>query len=233
MTCFRPTPWDNNFWLDLNYLDVAKAAQYCDAYLTSIMFAEIYALQVTPSEGRSKHSQSSEDTRSLVGSYNLPSTEREKVEKLLVKAYIKIGECDGVYGCGSARFSDVTSEVQYLEASQAWDEVLYANDSRIGSSVGVCNAIKHLGLFNTCWTQLHGIEAQQGGYLLDEQVSDIQYECGWRLSQWNINTDKVTYIENVDLTKAGPSGTLQKFVYESLQATVKDDLFKLNQALQR
>ncbi len=36
------TPWDNNFWLDLDFLDVAKAAQRCAAYFTSLLYIEIW-----------------------------------------------------------------------------------------------------------------------------------------------------------------------------------------------
>ena len=35
-------PWDNNFWLDLNFLDVARAAQRCSAYFTSLLYIEIW-----------------------------------------------------------------------------------------------------------------------------------------------------------------------------------------------
>ena len=39
----RPsTPWDNNFWLDLDFLDVARAAQRCSAYFTSLLYIEIW-----------------------------------------------------------------------------------------------------------------------------------------------------------------------------------------------
>lgn len=30
----------------LNYMHVARAAQYCEAYFTSIMYAELWALQI-------------------------------------------------------------------------------------------------------------------------------------------------------------------------------------------
>ena len=39
----QTTPWDNNFWLDLDYLDVATAAQKCSAYFTSLLYTEIWA----------------------------------------------------------------------------------------------------------------------------------------------------------------------------------------------
>jgi len=36
------TPWENNFWLDLDFLDVARAAQKCSAYFTSLLYVEIW-----------------------------------------------------------------------------------------------------------------------------------------------------------------------------------------------
>lgn len=32
----------SNFWLDLNYLEVAKAAQSCSAHFTALLYTEIY-----------------------------------------------------------------------------------------------------------------------------------------------------------------------------------------------
>lgn len=37
------TVWDNNFWLDLDYLEVALAAQRCSAYFTALLYTEIWA----------------------------------------------------------------------------------------------------------------------------------------------------------------------------------------------
>lgn len=33
---------DSNFWLDLNYLEVARAAQSCSAHFTALLYTEIY-----------------------------------------------------------------------------------------------------------------------------------------------------------------------------------------------
>lgn len=33
---------DSNFWLELNYLEVAKAAQSCSAHFTALLYIEIY-----------------------------------------------------------------------------------------------------------------------------------------------------------------------------------------------
>ena len=39
----QSTLWDNNFWLDLDYLEVASAAQRCSAYFTALLYTEIWA----------------------------------------------------------------------------------------------------------------------------------------------------------------------------------------------
>lgn len=36
------TVCDSNFWLDLNYLEVARAAQSCLAHFTALLYTEIY-----------------------------------------------------------------------------------------------------------------------------------------------------------------------------------------------
>lgn len=36
------TVWDNNFWLDVNYLHIAKAALYCSAHFSTVLYAEIW-----------------------------------------------------------------------------------------------------------------------------------------------------------------------------------------------
>lgn len=36
------TVCNSNFWLELNYLEVAKAAQSCAAHFTALLYTEIY-----------------------------------------------------------------------------------------------------------------------------------------------------------------------------------------------
>jgi hypothetical protein len=36
------TSWDRNFWLDLNYLELAEAALKSSAYCTAILYVEIW-----------------------------------------------------------------------------------------------------------------------------------------------------------------------------------------------
>jgi hypothetical protein len=36
------TSWDNNFWLELDYLHVAKSALNCSAYFSALLYSEIW-----------------------------------------------------------------------------------------------------------------------------------------------------------------------------------------------
>lgn len=44
--CIRVNNLNTMNKIQLNYMHVAKAAQYCEAYFTSIMYAELWALQI-------------------------------------------------------------------------------------------------------------------------------------------------------------------------------------------
>lgn len=43
------TVCESNFWLDLNYLEVAKAAQFCSAHFTALLYTEIYVDKIKAS----------------------------------------------------------------------------------------------------------------------------------------------------------------------------------------
>lgn len=45
---------DSNFWLDLNYLEVAQAAQSCSAHFTALLYTEVYVdkIKATVEESR-------------------------------------------------------------------------------------------------------------------------------------------------------------------------------------
>lgn len=48
------TVCDSNFWLELNYLEVAQAAQSCSAHFTALLYTEIYVdkIKATVEESR-------------------------------------------------------------------------------------------------------------------------------------------------------------------------------------
>ncbi|KXJ05679.1 Serine-protein kinase ATM, partial [Exaiptasia diaphana] len=121
------TPWDNNFWLQLDYLDVAQAAQACSAHFTALLYAEIWSdIQRTLSDSPVNitlpaHSQGMEvdehtqSTDSGVGT---------NFQSLLLEIYSCIGEPDSVYGAGAGRLADMDSRIRTYEHEEAWGKAL-------------------------------------------------------------------------------------------------------------
>lgn len=109
-----------------------------------------------------------------------------------------------------------------------WERVLSACDGNAvdsESSVesGVAASMREMGLYNTLWTYLQGIEARE--HILDQELAEIQYECGWRLSKWNLHCDKATYVKDGSLFQSGKGhGLLQRYIYESVQTGIASDV---------
>lgn len=64
----QQTPWDNNFWLDLDYLPIARAAHFCKANFTALMFVEIWweaAFKMQNSISLAKSQQTSSQSSQL------------------------------------------------------------------------------------------------------------------------------------------------------------------------
>ena len=91
--------------------------------------------------------------------------------------------------------------------------------------------MKELGLFNSLWTYLQGYESSFGR--LEPDLSEIQYECGWRLSKWDLNWDKATYVkQSYKLDEISAShATVQKSIYESIQSGLTHDRLSLHESI--
>lgn len=158
-------------------------------------------------------------------------------QQLLLKAYTSIGEPDAVYGCGSARFSDGRLNVNHLQQRLQFSRVLSAcNGSALDPNStqesGVCGALKDLCLYNTLWTYLQGTEAENR--VLDHDLAEMQFECGWRLSKWNLHCDKATYLKDGTFFENSRShGMIQRFVYESVKTGLAKDIVNHTENVER
>ncbi|ODN04229.1 Serine-protein kinase ATM [Orchesella cincta] len=227
------TPWDSNFWLDLNYLDVAKVAQFCGAYLTSILYVEIAATEMDIRHGTQQHYDDGSDEESQeqlysqgLSMYSRNRSEVSKIEKLLLKAYTSIGEADATYGCGSARFTDVESSMHHMEQSMDWHRLLVlANGSSFDpescQEAHVALSLKQQGLFNVLWAFLKGTESGETESGSEDDITQVQYECGWRLTKWNMNADKPVYVK--DAVEPTSHTAFQVCIYEGIQAGLGGD----------
>jgi len=96
--------WDHEFWADFNFLEIAKAAQRCSAYLTSLLYVELWCEREfgqcqLPENVDSYNfesvahlpSQSAPESKAKAANISL-------CQQLLLEIYSNINEPDGIYG---------------------------------------------------------------------------------------------------------------------------------------
>ncbi|XP_021355309.1 serine-protein kinase ATM-like isoform X2 [Mizuhopecten yessoensis] len=223
------TAWDNNFWLDLNYLHMAKAALYCSAHFTTVLYSEIWcdSHRQQKEESRSlsagSHSSSqslsqdfTQDTR--IDSASSASTEVGiNVQDLLLEAFQQIGDPDGLYGCGAGRLADTSSRVKTYEHENLWDKALVTYDidttSRTtDSSLGLLQALQNFGALEVLNNYFHGMSQ---GADVAPNIQELQYQAAWKAGQWTL-----------DPTLRSNQTGYHQAVYSALSA-VKDDHLSL------
>ncbi|XP_071506799.1 serine-protein kinase ATM-like [Diadema antillarum] len=195
----RFTPWDNNFWLDVDYLVVAKAAQMCQAHFTCLLYSEMWcnaqrmegSLSTNPVtiEPFSQDSGDSVSLGSLAGETGI------NVQSLLMEAFGSIGEPDSMYGCGAGRLVNTDARIHTYEHEREWGKALAAYDLQMKSStnensqLGLLQAMQNFGLTNIMQTYLEGHKSV-GGQDYDPALAEYQFEAAWRNSVWDLDIEE-------------------------------------------
>ncbi|XP_033740359.1 serine-protein kinase ATM-like [Pecten maximus] len=216
------TAWDNNFWMDLNYLHVAKAALYCSAHFTTVLYSEIWC---------DAHRQQHEESRSSSGSQSLSQdfTQDTKIDSassastevginvqdLLMEAFQQIGDPDGLYGCGAGRLADTSSRVKTYEHENLWDKALVTYDidmssSSTNTSLGLLQALQNFGALEVLNHYFHGMSP---GADVAPNVEELQYQSAWKAGQWTL-----------DPTLRSNQTGYHQAVYSALSAVKEDHL---------
>ncbi|XP_064597040.1 serine-protein kinase ATM-like [Liolophura sinensis] len=204
----KHTPFANNMWLDVDYLKVAKAAQNCSAFFTTILYTEIWweiqRAKTSTAEGKkpgrkgsvsgrsTPNSQSgSQDWSQESGSLLTASGLGLSPADILLETYLSVGDPDGLYGYGEGRRADNTCRIKTYEHENQWDKaaVAYAvgmNQPGSGTQTGFLQSLKNCGSYS--------VVEQYLGWLPDDnivcspQLEDLRYEAAWRLGTWNLDT---------------------------------------------
>lgn len=101
--------------LKLNYLHIAKAALFCEAYFTAILYGEL-----------ASYGNSGDNTQSA------------EIKSIMKNAYQSIGETDAV----SAFLDPIKQKMEYLEMNQRWNRLLIGVDAH-SDQLSTC--VKYLG----------------------------------------------------------------------------------------
>ncbi|XP_048790883.1 serine-protein kinase ATM isoform X2 [Lagopus muta] len=215
------TVFDDSFWLDLNYLEVAVAAQSCAAHFTALLYAEIYAdkINIDKQQERSSFKAAKsltfeeESEKSTIAILNEKSKETGiSLQDLLMDIYKSIGEPDSLYGCGGGRMLQPLARIRTYEHEAVWDKALLTYDLEAALSpstrqAGIIEALQNFGLCHTLSMYLKGLEHENTEWCAELQ--EIRYQAAWRNMQW----DSISSLKN----ETGGSG-YHESLYDALQS---------------
>ncbi|KZC09469.1 Serine-protein kinase ATM [Dufourea novaeangliae] len=177
--------------LNLNYMYIAKAAQYCAAFFTAILYAEMSCENILNDHNNFTNVSKIDDV------YELAPEQGKMIQSILRDTYSKIGDFDAIRGTGSSHLQDHSTRIQHYVHTYEWNKAILAQDVEL--SFGNMTVIKEMA---------NGLHHSGLQYLMDNFIfamsknnekihEDIQYECSWRLSNWNFcEINQALYVQN-------------------------------------
>ncbi|XP_073469598.1 serine-protein kinase ATM [Aquarana catesbeiana] len=192
------TAFDDNFWLDLNYLEVAMAVQSCSAHFTALLYAEIYTdkikLDAEQRRGASSARKSlrfEEESQTLtIASMSEKSKEETGIslQDLLMDIYRSIGEPDSLYGCGGGKMLHPLARIRTYEHEAMWGKALVTYDLETSlpsatRQAGIMQALQNFGLSHMLSTYLRGLEHENEDW--SSELQEIRFQAAWRNMQWD------------------------------------------------
>uniref|UniRef100_A0AAQ5YQZ4 non-specific serine/threonine protein kinase n=1 Tax=Amphiprion ocellaris TaxID=80972 RepID=A0AAQ5YQZ4_AMPOC len=188
------TVCDSNFWLELNYLEVAKAAQSCSAHFTALLYTEIYVdnIKTNMEESRSFEDNSQNFTISSLTEKSMEDTSIS-LQELLIEVYRSIGEPDSLYGCGGETMTSPLTRIRTYEHEAMWGKALSSYDlhstlPEVIRQVGIVEGLQNFGLSSILTTYMRGLEAE--GVEWGAELRDLRFQAAWRNTQWDCESEK-------------------------------------------
>ncbi|XP_021062119.1 serine-protein kinase ATM [Mus pahari] len=186
------TAFDDAFWLDLNYLEVAKVAQSCSAHFTALLYAEIYSDKKSTDEQEKRSPTFEEGSQgTTISSLSEKSKEETGIslQDLLLEIYRSIGEPDSLYGCGGGKMLQPLTRIRTYEHEATWEKALvtYDLETSISSSTrqsGIIQALQNLGLSHILSIYLKGLDHERKEWCAELQ--ELHYQTAWRNMQWDL-----------------------------------------------
>ncbi|XP_037697256.1 serine-protein kinase ATM isoform X2 [Choloepus didactylus] len=209
------TVFDDAFWLELNYLEVAKVAQSCAAHFTALLYAEIYADKKNMDE-EEKRNLAFEDGSQNTTISSLSEKSKEEtgisLQDLLLEIYRSIGEPDSLYGCGGGKMLQPLTRIRTYEHEAMWGKALitYDLETTIASSTrqaGIIQALQNLGLCHVLSAYLKSLDHENKEWCAELQ--ELHYQAAWRNMQWD-------YCSSVNRAVEGTS--YHESLYNALQS---------------
>ncbi|KAF1393857.1 hypothetical protein PFLUV_G00020400 [Perca fluviatilis] len=225
------TVCDSNFWLELNYLEVAKAAQSCSAHFTALLYTEIYVDKIKANMEDSRRTKSrvtrkinfEENSQNFTIS-SLTEKSREdtniSLQELLIEVYRSIGEPDSLYGCSGETMTSPLTRIRTYEHEAMWGKALTSYDlhstlPEVTRQVGIVEGLQNFGLCSILATYMRGLESE--GVEWGAELRELRFKAAWRNTQWDCEL-----LERSEKSKPG----FHESVFCSLQA-LRDKEFSI------
>ncbi|CAB1347999.1 unnamed protein product [Coregonus sp. 'balchen'] len=189
----------SNFWLELNYLEVARVAQSCSAHFTALLYSEIYVdkIKTNMEENRRNPARASRRITFDESSQNftISSLTEESVkdtgislQDLLIEVYRSIGEPDSLYGCGGGKMTSALTRIRTYEHEAMWGKALtsydlHSNLPDVTRQVGIVEGLQNIGLSSILATYLRGLESE--GVEWGAELRELRFQAAWRNMQWD------------------------------------------------
>uniref|UniRef100_A0A8C2WUR8 non-specific serine/threonine protein kinase n=1 Tax=Cyclopterus lumpus TaxID=8103 RepID=A0A8C2WUR8_CYCLU len=186
------TVCDSNFWLELNYLEVAKAAQSCSAHFTALLYTEIYVDKIKANMEETTRMLNFEENSQNVTVSSLTKKSMEdtniSLQELLIEVYRSIGEPDSLYGCGGETMTSPLTRIRTYEHEAMWGKALTSYDlhtplPEVTRQVGIVEGLQNFGLSSILATYMRGLESE--GVECGAELRELRFQAAWRNTQWD------------------------------------------------
>uniref|UniRef100_A0A3B3YKP7 non-specific serine/threonine protein kinase n=1 Tax=Poecilia mexicana TaxID=48701 RepID=A0A3B3YKP7_9TELE len=223
------TVCDSNFWLELNYLEVARAAQSCSAHFTALLYAEIYVDKIRanmeetcrPKATRKMNFEENSQNFTISGLTEKSMEDTNiSLQELLIEVYRSIGEPDSLYGCGGETMTSPLTRIRTYEHEAMWGKALTSYDlhstlPEVTRLVGIVEGMQNFGLSSILATYMRGLESE--GVEWGAELRERRFQAAWRNTQWDCEL-----LERSDKSNPG----FHESVFCSLQA-LRDKEFSI------
>ncbi|XP_077397669.1 serine-protein kinase ATM isoform X3 [Festucalex cinctus] len=232
------TVCDSNFWLDLNYLEVAQSAQSCAAHFTALLYTEIYVDKIKSNledsrrtKGRATRKINFEENSQNITISSLTEKSMEdfniSLQELLIDVYRSIGEPDSLYGCEFETMTNPLTRIRTYEHEAMWGKALTSYDLHstlpdVTRQVGILQGLQNFGLNSILTTYMKGLESE--GVEWGAELRELRFQAAWRNTQWDCDLS-----ERSDKHKPG----FHESVFCALQALRDKEFSMFDDTLKR
>uniref|UniRef100_A0A8C4HC02 non-specific serine/threonine protein kinase n=1 Tax=Dicentrarchus labrax TaxID=13489 RepID=A0A8C4HC02_DICLA len=182
------TVCDSNFWLELNYLEVAKAAQSCSAHFTALLYTEIYVDKIKSRATRKINFEENSQTFTISSLTESMEDTNISLQELLIEVYRSIGEPDSLYGCGGETMTSPLTRIRTYEHEAMWGKALTSYDlnstlPEVTRQVGIVEGLQNFGLSSILATYMRGLESE--GVEWGAELRELRFQAAWKNTQWD------------------------------------------------